>query len=362
MKKVLILEGRETIGGGQVITRKICKILSEKYEISVLVPGENNEISSYLKDYRLYHYPFKDYTRGKKTIRDIFVLFHNTFNAYRVLRQILKHNKFHMVYVQHQNMLHIAVLTCNKTQKIISHLHVVNINRLSKIFIEHFLSSQKVKKIIGVSHYVLSKLSLSNKHKSEVIYNPISIKKKIIKNDFSYRLAVVGDVAPYKNQQLLMEAIKILDKEVEIYFIGNIVDDKYKQLLDNYPLKKYFTGFINDVSSYLAEKKIDLVVVPSSSKFETFSLAMGEAWSLGIPTIATNAFGMREIVDKFLPKYKEYMLFRLDDASDLAYKIKGFYSNKDRYEQISNDTYDVIKTTLNDKRFRLRLFEILESI
>lgn len=34
-KNILILEGRETIGGGQIITKKICKILSESNNVSV---------------------------------------------------------------------------------------------------------------------------------------------------------------------------------------------------------------------------------------------------------------------------------------------------------------------------------------
>jgi glycosyltransferase involved in cell wall biosynthesis len=41
------------------------------------------------------------------------------------------------------------------------------------------------------------------------------------------------------------------------------------------------------------------LIVPSISPFETFSLSMVESWSMGIPTIATNAFGMKEIVNTF---------------------------------------------------------------
>ena len=44
-KNILILEGRETIGGGQIITKKICKILSESNNVSVFIPGEKNAIS-----------------------------------------------------------------------------------------------------------------------------------------------------------------------------------------------------------------------------------------------------------------------------------------------------------------------------
>ena len=46
MKKILIFEGRETIGGGQIITKRICDILSSKYDVSVFIPGQDNGISS----------------------------------------------------------------------------------------------------------------------------------------------------------------------------------------------------------------------------------------------------------------------------------------------------------------------------
>ena len=48
-----------------------------------------------------------------------------------------------------------------------------------------------------------------------------------------------------------------------------------------------YTGMIDDVCKYLSRNKIDLVIVPSISPFETFSLSMVESWSMGIPTIAT---------------------------------------------------------------------------
>ena len=51
MKKILIFEGRETIGGGQIITKRICDILSSKYDVSVFIPGQDNGISNLLSNY-----------------------------------------------------------------------------------------------------------------------------------------------------------------------------------------------------------------------------------------------------------------------------------------------------------------------
>ena len=76
-KNILILEGRETIGGGQIITKKICKILSESNNVSVFIPGEKNAISDYLSEYRIFNYKIKEYTRGKKKNKDYIYFQHN---------------------------------------------------------------------------------------------------------------------------------------------------------------------------------------------------------------------------------------------------------------------------------------------
>ena len=64
MKKILIFEGRETIGGGQIITKRICDILSSKYDVSVFIPGQDNGISNLLSNYKQYHYQLVPYSSG----------------------------------------------------------------------------------------------------------------------------------------------------------------------------------------------------------------------------------------------------------------------------------------------------------
>lgn len=55
--KVLIIEGRKTIGGGQVVTKYICNELSKEYEIEVFIPGNSNStISTYLNQYKQYYF------------------------------------------------------------------------------------------------------------------------------------------------------------------------------------------------------------------------------------------------------------------------------------------------------------------
>ena len=74
MKKILIFEGRETIGGGQIITKRICDILSSKYDVSVFIPGQDNGISNLLSNYKQYHYQLVPYSSGKKKNKRLFFI------------------------------------------------------------------------------------------------------------------------------------------------------------------------------------------------------------------------------------------------------------------------------------------------
>ena len=78
MRNILVIEGRQSIGGGQIITKKVCDGLSEENNISVFIPGKENAISLYLSDFSQYHYKLKEYSRGKKQVKDYFLFLYNT--------------------------------------------------------------------------------------------------------------------------------------------------------------------------------------------------------------------------------------------------------------------------------------------
>lgn len=364
-KNILILEGRETIGGGQIITKKIYKILSESNNVSVFIPGEKNAISDYLSEYRIFNYKIKEYTRGKKKNKDYIYFIYNFFSTYMSLYKVLNNNHFDIIYIQHQNVLPVAVFVNMIFKKtVIAHLHVVYVDKVTRLVINKCLQNKYIRKIIGVSNYTLQQLNSSNKSKSLVIYNPISSQKKVKDKKYSYQIAIVGDVINNKGHHLLFESLMNYSSKYTVHIVGNIIDEKYYESLKNkyQSIDTIYTGMIDDVCKYLSRNKIDLVIVPSISPFETFSLSMVESWSMGIPTIATNAFGMKEIVNTFIPKYASQMLFNLSDSSDLIDKINELESNTSLYKEISDKTYKIVEEKLNYEIFSKSLNEIIESI
>ena len=363
MKKILVLEGREGIGGGQIITKRICDALSSEYDVSVFIPGENNDISRLLSGYQQYHYNLIPYANGKKKMKDYYSLFYNTFHIYRVLHKLLKEMHFDLLYIQHQNILPVCVLADrNFGIKIISHLHVIYIDKRARDMIDYLLKNRQVKRVLGVSEYTLSQLSQSNLQKSSILYNPIPVKEKVNINYFSHRLAIIGDVVEYKGHRVLFKAMQSLPEDYELNVIGNLVDEEFLKILQSFSFKCIYTGMISNVADYLVENQISLVVIPSISPFETFSLSMTESWALGIPTLATDGYGMKELVESFLSLYRDDMLFTRGNEVELSEKILSLYSNKQLYQEISNAVYRVIKEVLDERIFREMLLKEISSI
>lgn len=364
-KTLLMIEGRETIGGGQVMTKIICDSLSSEYDIINFIPGnKHSEISKYLRGYKRIFYNNKTYNHGKKTLSDIFKFIINFFSISTKLIKTELRIKSDIVYVQHLSLLPICVFISLFTRrKIIAHVHVFYIDKRARWIIDFFLRSNLVIKIIGVSKYSISQFSSSIRDKAEVLHNPVISKADNSKKTITKDVAIIGDVCWQKGQHVLFEALNNLDGYF-IHVIGNIVDSKYKEELELkfINLSFVFTGMIDDVSEYLVEKKISFTVVASISKFETYSLAMVESWELGIPTIATCDFGMKELVEEYFPKFKDSMLFTLGSSSELRKKIIALENNPKSYKEISVAVRKVADEHLCLMLFKKELVTMLSNL
>ncbi len=133
---------------------------------------------------------------------------------------------------------------------------------------------------------------------------------------------------PKKGQDILIDAVKLcLDQGLRIHcrLVGSIChynkklfDDLKKKVADN-GLQENVEFIVNrtDVSTLLREA--DVFVLPS--RFEGFGLVLLEAMATGLPVIASNIDGPRELVRSGVTGY----LFYSGDARDLAEKIQAIY-------------------------------------
>lgn len=145
------------------------------------------------------------------------------------------------------------------------------------------------------------KEELENKLKikiSGIIPNPIFKHNYEIKNKINNRVIFIGTITDGKDPILILETAKLLN-DIEFIFIGRNFNDnyfkKFMEIANSLKNVKYLGALSND--KVLEEiSKSDFLI--STSKYETFGIAIVEALSLGKPVIWTDSGGPRDFLNE----------------------------------------------------------------
>lgn len=261
----------------------------------------------------------------------------------------IKKNKIEVVHCNSFNAPELLILSkiVNPKCKVVSTIHGMgqfkNIEK-KKILLKNWVCD----KFIGISDAVVEDIIAAGIGKKKVVrvYNGIETKKydcaRLKKYDEN--AVVIGCVArimpELKGQDILLEAIKIVKKQhpkVMALFAGGVAEnqqgdyEKLKNYVRDNSLEENvkFLGNVDNIPEFL--NGIDICVVPSRS--EGFGLALVEAMAMGVPCIASNIAGPREIVlNEGIGK-----LFENGDSQSLSMKIEEVIS---KYSEIKNATWN----------------------
>lgn len=187
-------------------------------------------------------------------------------------------------------------------------------------------------KIVAISDIVKEQIISRGVKEEQVkkIYNAIDLNKFSPREpkEFDRNNIVIGSVArldpEIKGQDVLLKGIAEVAKKypnIKCMLAGDpppgkeenlgILKELTKQL--NIENNVEFLGKVFDVPKFL--QSIDIFVLPSKS--EGFGIALAEAMATGVPCIASDIQGPREII-----KDNEYgLLFKTENPNDLAEKI-----------------------------------------
>lgn len=211
-------------------------------------------------------------------------------------------------------------------------------------------------KIIAISDIVKKEILSRGIPCNKVIrlYNAINIDKFYRNTDkpFNKNKIIIGNVSRLlpekKGQDILIQAIfKLKDRypDIKCLFAGEVPNnnikilERLKVMCTSLHLEKNveFLGNVNDVSGFL--DNIDIFVLPS--RYEGFGISLIEAMAKGIPCIASNIDGPKEIIkDDNLG-----LLFESGNAQDLAdklmYRIMNMNINKKLIERYVIDNYEI---------------------
>lgn len=143
-------------------------------------------------------------------------------------------------------------------------------------------------------------------------------------------LIYVGEINSNKNLELTIQAAERLrrkGREVTLTVVGDILEDKYRKLIDETPFITYFPRCPKEsVLEHL--RQADIFVMPSHT--ETFGLVYAEAMSQGLPVLYTKGQGF----DGQFPEGTIGYAASDTDVNDLVNKVEKILLD---YPQLSEN-------------------------
>ena len=160
-------------------------------------------------------------------------------------------------------------------------------------------------------------------------------------------ILTVANLTPVKGVALLIKSFTKLSYKYNFIrlFIVGYKDSDYGRLMEleaektPFSSKIHFTGKVNDVISYYSIA--DVFVLPTTNKGEGCPVSLLEAMACGLPAIASNVSGIRDIMAPF-PE----LLFSADKSDDLTEKIESVIKNERKGRNVYRD-YIISKYNIN---------------
>jgi glycosyltransferase involved in cell wall biosynthesis len=137
------------------------------------------------------------------------------------------------------------------------------------------------------------------------------------------RIGFIGTLAPHKGCDVLIQAFRQLPSELDATLTIHGSLERFKRFvkllreLAEGDERITFAGPFPASEAGRVLSELDVVVVPSRW-YENAPLVIHEAFSAGVPVVATNLGGMAEAVEA----EKNGLLFELEDATDLARQLR----------------------------------------
>ncbi|OGH65933.1 MAG: hypothetical protein A3J66_01805 [Candidatus Magasanikbacteria bacterium RIFCSPHIGHO2_02_FULL_47_14] len=348
MNKILLVITKADIGGAQVSTMSLARELVNKgWSVCVGYGQDGSFLEEKMAVSHIDHYRFRSLRRGVNIIKSLSFI--------REIRQFVKKDQPDIVHFNSSNALVGAVgvhLARTDTKVVFTHrglslldptAHEQVWKRRVYIFLFRFLT-----KFVDQQIFV----SEANKHEAEkmglaqrsrVIYNGLNpedthfLPNKKAREFFLSRtghapgsqttlLGSVGRLAYQKNFEFVIPHIAALTQDIPdiLYFvIGDGPDKKKLQtLIKKYRAEKhiFLLGAVADAHRFL--RGLDIVLLPS--RYEGMSITLLESLFAGIPAIASDVGGNKEVLGD------TGILYPLHDADAFQTSVRELISKKEK--------------------------------
>jgi glycosyltransferase involved in cell wall biosynthesis len=218
-----------------------------------------------------------------------------------------------------------------------------------KVRFYEFIEDQVMKRsnaVIAVSQDMKRKLLKAGIRESKISVVENFLTTKIIKaqskSTSNIELLFVGRLSPEKGCNILIESIKILEKEkISLTSLGDGIEKvNLEKKVRDLQLESivHFFGFKQNVNEYMASS--DAIVMPSYREGQPLTLI--EACCMGLPVVASNVGGIPDLINENENGY----LCPPGDSNQLANALKQLLVNIDTLKANSQAI-----STVYEKRF-----------
>ncbi|WP_049984227.1 glycosyltransferase family 4 protein [Halorubrum sp. BV1] len=151
----------------------------------------------------------------------------------------------------------------------------------------------------------------------------------------SLRVAFVGNLAPRKGLDTLVEGVAAADAEIDLTAVGRSVDESHvrdvRRLVDRRGLTERvrFAGRLSDGELAATLRESHVLAVPS--RYEGFGIVYVEGMAFGLPAVASRAGGAEDVVTDG----ETGLLVDPDDPESVADALDALASDPDRLAEMS---------------------------
>jgi glycosyltransferase involved in cell wall biosynthesis len=182
--------------------------------------------------------------------------------------------------------------------------------------------------------------------------------KKSIDKDKRFKFFFLGKLIDRKNPMVILNSIKLLNKNYNNYSFYIIGDGELKIEMENYCKKNdikniYFIGFLNTKEFPSIVKRLDCFIF--SSKNENWGLVLNEIMALGKPSICSDAITAAK---DLIINGKNGYIFKSNDHFDLRDKMALFLNGEVNFKNLQENTSIII----NKYGFKQNITEISKII
>lgn len=292
----------------------------------------------------------------------------NCWEAYKVLRELVKQNHYEIVHCHTPMGAVLTRLACMRLKKtdevkVLYTAHGFHFYKGAPLInwalyypIEKWLS-RYTDCLITMNEEDFS-AAVNHKFKSEKIafvhgvgvdierFKPRSEQmKELLRKEYGFNitdfiLIYVAELTPRKHQDLLIEMMKKLTikiPEVKLLLVGNgELEKQYKQIVKESKLSDhiFFLGYRQDVHRLMGLS--DLAV--SASRQEGLPVNVMEAMATGLPLVVTDCRGNRDLVKNTINGY----VVGMDDAEEFTKMVELLYSSSELREKFGHRSLSIM--------------------